>query len=134
MAFDNVRLGRGEEMTEILTELRAFLDGAVPKFRTDHGNDTSWDTRLAWQRTLAEAGWAAPGWAVEHGGRGLSTPDVLAVQEVIAEYGMPMLPGVIGLNNIGPTLAAWGTPEQKAHLPRMLSTEELWCQGFSEPG
>ena len=120
--------------TEVLDELRAFLDEAVPRFRAQFGEDSSWETRLAWQRRMAEGGWAAPGWAVENGGRGLSAHEVLAVEEVAAGYGMPPLAGMLGLKNVGPTLAAWGTPEQKQHLPRILSTEEVWCQGFSEPG
>jgi alkylation response protein AidB-like acyl-CoA dehydrogenase len=120
--------------TEVVEELRRFLDEAVPKFRAEHGEDTSWTTRLAWQRTMAEGGWAAPGWAVENGGRGLPAHEVLALEDVVAGYGMPPLPGMLGLKNVGPTLAVWGNAEQKKSLPRILSTDEVWCQGFSEPG
>jgi alkylation response protein AidB-like acyl-CoA dehydrogenase len=120
--------------TPVLDDLRAFLDEAVPRFRAEHGDDTSWETRLAWQRTMAEAGWAAPGWAVANGGRGLVAHEVLAAEEIVAGYGMPPLPGMLGLKNVGPTLAVWGTPEQKQSLGRILSTDEIWCQGFSEPG
>jgi alkylation response protein AidB-like acyl-CoA dehydrogenase len=121
-------------MTPALDELRAFLDEAVPRFRNEHGDTTDWSTRLAWQRVVAAAGWAAPGWAVEHGGRGLPAHEALAAEEIVAGQDMPPLPGVLGLKNVGPTLAVWGTSEQKEHLPRILSTEEVWCQGFSEPG
>lgn len=120
--------------TEVLDELREFLDDAVPRFRAEHGTDDGWDTRIAWQRTMAEGGWAAPGWAVEDGGRGLRPHEVLAAEEVAREHGMAPLVGMLGLKNVGPTLAAWGTPEQKQHLSRILTTEEVWCQGFSEPG
>jgi alkylation response protein AidB-like acyl-CoA dehydrogenase len=120
--------------TEVLDELRAFLDEAVPKFRAQHGEDTSWETRLAWQRTMAVGRWAAPGWAVENGGRGLPAHEVLALEDVVAASGMPPLPGMLGLKNVGPTLAVWGNEEQKKSLGRILSTDEVWCQGFSEPG
>ncbi|HVW41143.1 MAG TPA: acyl-CoA dehydrogenase family protein [Amycolatopsis sp.] len=121
--------------TDVLDELRTFLDEAVPRFRAEHGSDdTSWDTRVAWQRVMAAGGWAAPGWAPEHGGRGLPAHDVLAVEDVVASYGMPALPGMLGLKNVGPTLARWGNDEQKKSLPRILSADEVWCQGFSEPG
>jgi alkylation response protein AidB-like acyl-CoA dehydrogenase len=119
--------------SEVLVEVRAFLDEAVPAYRAEFGEDTSWDARLAWQRTMATAGWAAPGWAVEHGGRGLPAHEVLAIEDLVAGYGLPPLPGMLGLKNVGPTIAVWGTADQKKHLPRIVSAEEIWCQGFSEP-
>lgn len=119
--------------TEVLDELRAFLDEAAPGYRAQFGEDTSWGARLAWQRVMAAAGWAAPGWAAEHGGRGLPSHEVLAIEDVVARYGLPSLPGILGLKNVGPTLAVWGTAAQKEHLPRIVHAEEVWCQGFSEP-
>jgi alkylation response protein AidB-like acyl-CoA dehydrogenase len=122
-------------MSELLTELRAFLDAEVPAFRAKWGNDPlSWEARCVWQRTMAGGKWAAPSWAVDNGGRGLGVTDLLAVEETVASYGMPALPGMLGLKNVGPTIAAWGTAEQKDHLARILTAEEIWCQGFSEPG
>jgi alkylation response protein AidB-like acyl-CoA dehydrogenase len=52
---------------------------------------------------------------------------------VLGQRKAPTIAGILGVANVGPTLAAWGTEEQRAHLPRILSGEELWCQGFSEP-
>ncbi len=121
-------------MTDVLDELRTFLETEVPAHRLEFGDDNSWGARCAWQRRMANGRWAAPGWAPEHGGRGLGATDLFGIEELTAEFGMPALPGMLGLKNVGPTLAAWGTPEQKKHLPRILSTDEIWCQGFSEPG
>ncbi len=121
-------------MNDVLEELRSFLATEVPAHRSEFGDDESWGARCAWQRRMAAGGWAAPGWAPEHGGRGLGVTELFGVEEIAAEYGMPALPGMLGLKNVGPTLAVWGTPEQKKHLPRILSTDEIWCQGFSEPG
>lgn len=119
----------------LLDELRAYLDETVPAFRATWGPDPlSWEARCAWQRILAEGKWAAPAWAVENGGRGVGVTDQLAIETLMAEYGMPALPGMLGLKNVGPTIAVWGTSAQKEHLARILSAEEIWCQGFSEPG
>jgi len=121
-------------MSGVLNELRAFLDDRLPAWRAQWPDGSSWEARCAWQRIMARERWAAPGWPVEYGGRGLSTAEVLAVEDVLAEYGAPVLPGMLGLKNVGPTLQVWGTPEQRRHLQGILSTDEIWCQGFSEPG
>lgn len=113
--------------------LAEVLDRIVPKVRAEWGDERSLPARLAWQRALADEGWAAPGWPVEHGGQGLGVRDRVACALELARAGVPHLGGILGLNNVGPALMAFGTPEQKASLPRILSTEELWCQGFSEP-
>jgi alkylation response protein AidB-like acyl-CoA dehydrogenase len=122
-------------MNELLDELRDFLDAQVPAFRDEWGERAdTWEGRCAWQRRMAGGRWAAPAWSPENGGRGLDATELLAVEEVTAEYGMPALPGMLGLKNVGPTLAVWGSPAQKEHLARILTTDEVWCQGFSEPG
>jgi alkylation response protein AidB-like acyl-CoA dehydrogenase len=115
------------------SELRAYLEQVVPAYRADWPDDTSFEARLAWQRVLADGGWAAPGWAIEHGGRGLGAVERVQCDAELARYDAPMPAGVLGLNNVGPTIAAWGTDAQKAFLPRILSGEDVWCQGFSEP-
>ncbi|MGW0593738.1 acyl-CoA dehydrogenase family protein [Streptosporangium sp. NPDC002607] len=121
-------------MSEVLNELRAFLDKSLPAWRDQWPDDSSWQARCAWQRLMASQGWAAPGWPTTYGGRGLGTAELLAVEDVLAGYGAPVLPGMLGLKNVGPTLQVYGTPEQKRHLAAILSTDEIWCQGFSEPG
>ena len=89
----------------------------------------------AWQRLKAEAGWAAPHWPVEHGGRGLSPllAGVFAAEE--HTYDVPANMFSVGVGMAGPTVIEWGTEEQRAHyLPRILTAEDVWCQLFSEPG
>ncbi len=122
-------------VADLTDELSGFLDEKLPAWRKAwDGRLTSWEAACAWQRTMSEGRWSAPGWPEEYGGRGLDTLQVLALEDVLARHGAPTQPGVLGLKNVGPTLQSWGTPAQKAHLPRILSTDEMWCQGFSEPG
>jgi alkylation response protein AidB-like acyl-CoA dehydrogenase len=115
-------------------ELATFLSVEWPSFRERWADPTTWEARLEWQRTLQRERWAAPGWPEEYGGRGLGVLELLACDEVSGKYGVPVLPGILGLKNVGPTLIAYGDERQRAHLPRILDAEEIWCQGFSEPG
>jgi len=120
-------------------ELRAWLAEAVPK----HGAPPpihDWPARVAydtgWQRKLFEAGYAGINWPAEYGGRDLSATEQLVYYEETARAGAPYV-GVnfVGLLHGGPTIIAEGSQAQKArHLPRILRGEEVWCQGFSEPG
>ncbi len=121
-------------MDQLLRELRDFLDVEVPRFRSKWGDQAgTWEARCDWQRTMAAGKWAAPTWAPEHGGRDAGITELLAIEELTAGYGMPALPGMLGLKNVGPTIAMWGTEAQREHLPKILTTDEVWCQGFSEP-
>jgi alkylation response protein AidB-like acyl-CoA dehydrogenase len=115
-------------------ELRAFLESVVPAYRARWGTATSFEAALAWQRVLADGGWAAPSWPVEAGGRGLDVVDRVECDLELARVDAPMAAGVLGLQNVGPALFLFGTDEQKASLPKILTGEEIWCQGFSEPG
>ncbi|MDQ0380376.1 acyl-CoA dehydrogenase family protein [Amycolatopsis thermophila] len=95
----------------------------------------AFDLRLAWERHLAAAGWTCVGWPVEFGGRGLSLDEQVAFHEEYAASGAPARVNHIGEQLLGPTLIAFGTPEQRARfLPKIVAVEELWCQGYSEPG
>jgi alkylation response protein AidB-like acyl-CoA dehydrogenase len=114
-------------------ELRDFLAGALPPFREKWGRGTSFEARLDWQRILDAAGWAAPSWPVEDGGRGLGVVDRVQCDLEFARADAPTVAGILGINNVGPTIAAFGTPEQRESLPRIRSGSEIWCQGFSEP-
>jgi len=88
-----------------------------------------------WQAKLASGRWVGVAWPEEYGGRGLGPVEHYLVTEELARARAPELVGRIGINLVGPTLLAHGTPEQKARwLPRILSADELWCQLFSEPG
>ncbi|WP_072383484.1 acyl-CoA dehydrogenase family protein [Novosphingobium sp. NDB2Meth1] len=117
-------------------ECRDWLHVNVPSEpRPLHAADAI-DFDKAWQRRLFDAGWAGINWPREYGGRGLSI-----VQQVIwlEEYARARAPWIganfVGINHGGPTLILNGSEAQKAlHLPRILSGEAIWCQGFSEPG
>ena len=89
----------------------------------------------AWLRRLNEGGWAAISWPAEYGGRGASPMEQLLYAEEYARLKAPsLLPMGVGIPLVGPTLIHHGTEEQKRRfLPKILSGEELWCQGFSEP-
>jgi alkylation response protein AidB-like acyl-CoA dehydrogenase len=90
--------------------------------------------RRAWQKKLFEAGWIGIGWPKEYGGRGASLMQEAIYNEEMARAQAPATANVIGLNMVGPTILAVGTPQQKTrYLPKILSGEEIWCQGFSEP-
>lgn len=117
----------------VARELDAFISERYPAFLEEWGDDRGFDARMAWQKVLHSGGWAAPSWPVEFGGRGLGVADRVACDIVLGRHRVPYVAGVLGINNVGPTLQAFGTPEQKASLAKILSGEELWCQGFSEP-
>lgn len=88
-----------------------------------------------WQAELASGRWVGVAWPEEYGGRGLGPVEHYLVTEELARARAPELVGRIGINLVGPTLLAHGTPEQKTRwLPKILSADELWCQLFSEPG
>ena len=88
-----------------------------------------------WQRKLGEGGWAGLSWPVEYGGRGATLVEQVIFQQEMARVKAPPVLNVIGIGMAGPTIIVHGTPEQKKrHLDKILSGEEIWCQGFSEPG
>ena len=88
-----------------------------------------------WLRALAGAGYAGLTWPVDCGGRGLSQVYGAILLEELAQAAAPPQIGLVGLNMCGPTLIAFGSEEQqRRHLPTLLTGEEIWCQGFSEPG
>ncbi|WP_372733507.1 acyl-CoA dehydrogenase family protein [Nocardioides sp.] len=92
------------------------------------------EERLAWNRHLASHGWTGVGWPVEHGGRGLSLWQQVIFHEEYARSNAPARVNHLGEELLGPTLMAFGTPEQQARfLPKILAVEELWAQGYSEP-
>ena len=92
------------------------------------------DERLEWDRHLAKHGWTCIGWPVEHGGRGLSLMQQVIFHEEYARANAPSRVNHLGEELLGPTLIAFGTPEQQQRfLPRIRAVEELWCQGYSEP-
>jgi alkylation response protein AidB-like acyl-CoA dehydrogenase len=114
-------------------ELRAWLadnhPGEQPK-----GDDEAFAFRRAWQRELYEAGYAGLSWPQEYGGRGATVIEQAIFGEEMTRARAPSPVNVLGLVMGGPVLIAHGTDEQKArYLEPILSAEEIWCQGFSEP-
>ncbi|MEV4645423.1 acyl-CoA dehydrogenase family protein [Saccharopolyspora sp. NPDC049357] len=93
------------------------------------------DVRLAWDRLLAEHGWTCLGWPAEFGGREAGVGRQIIFHEEYARAQAPVRVGHIGEELLGPTLMAFGSPEQqKRFLPEIVGARELWCQGYSEPG
>ncbi len=90
--------------------------------------------RRAWQKKLFDSGLVGIGWPREYGGRGATLLQEAIYNEELARAKAPATANVIGLGMAGPTILSVGTSEQKSrYLPKILSGEEIWCQGFSEP-
>jgi alkylation response protein AidB-like acyl-CoA dehydrogenase len=114
-------------------EVRAWLADNKPGSEPT-GEEAAFDFRRAWQRQLHEAGWAGLSWPTEYGGRGASLIEQAIFNEEMARAQAPQVANVLGLAMGGPTVIAHGTEEQKRRfLSPILSAEEIWCQGFSEP-
>ena len=105
------------------------------RYRGGPGDEHSFvEERKAWERKLHEGGWTGIGWPREYGGRGASIEQQVIFNEEYARAGGPGRMGHIGETLTGPTLIAFGTPQQKErYLPGILRGEDLWCQGYSEP-
>ncbi|MDB5446959.1 MAG: putative acyl-CoA dehydrogenase, partial [Phenylobacterium sp.] len=117
-------------------ELRDWLAANVPKGPIPHDRFGIRDFDMAWQKTQYEGGWAGIAWPKEYGGRGLSLVEQVIWYEEAAKAGAPEARcAFVGLYHGGPTLIANASERQKSfHLPRILKGEDVWCQGFSEPG
>jgi alkylation response protein AidB-like acyl-CoA dehydrogenase len=114
-------------------ELRAWLD-ANPPGEAPEGDDARYAWARDWQRRLHEGGWAGVHWPKEYGGRGASLMETAIFFEELGRARGPLPANVLGLLLGGPTVMVWGTDEQKdRYLEPILSAEEIWCQGFSEP-
>ena len=124
-----------ERETAFRDELRAWLAENPPAPKpTDGGELAQLAWRRDWQRRLYEGGWAAPHWPTEYGGRGCTPTESAIYFEETGRARVPMGANLLGILLGGPTLMAWGTQEQKdRYLAPILSGEEIWCQGFSEP-
>ncbi len=120
-------------------EVRDFLAENLPDRLRDGARRTPGvfvepDIGMEWHRILYEKGWVAPHWPKEDGGTGWTPTQKFIFEKECALAGAPAL-AILGLRLVGPVICAFGTPEQKARfLPRILSGEDYWCQGYSEPG
>jgi alkylation response protein AidB-like acyl-CoA dehydrogenase len=117
-------------------EVRAFLTASLtPDLLSRDGGETGRLDRLrTWQRRLHDAGLAAISWPTEYGGRSATPTQQLIFNAEMAAAHAPEPINRSAINQLGPTIIQWGTEAQRAHyLPRILSAEDVWCQGFSEP-
>ncbi len=121
-------------------ELRAWLKGNAPA----KGNrsldalaeedDEEWKQRVAWFKKLNSGGWTGIDWPREYGGRGATILQTIIFNEELERVSAPLPYIGSGTSLIGPTLMHWGNEEQRRrYLPRILSGDEIWCQGYSEP-
>ena len=124
------------------TELREWLDRNLPDFRENEAELTeggqvlskTMSRRKAWQRRLNEGQWAAINWPKVWGGREATIMQNVIYSEEMAKVKAPGIFNPNGIWQIGPMIIRWGTDEQKEQwLPAILSADEHWCQGFSEP-
>ena len=120
-------------------QLRAWLvdnltDEVRDAARRRGVDDDALATLRSWDRTMAEAGWAAISWPAGYGGRGATALEQLVFTEETIAAGSPTPVNVIGINNIAPAIMQYGTEQQKRELlPRMVRADDIWCQGMSEP-
>jgi alkylation response protein AidB-like acyl-CoA dehydrogenase len=124
-----------EQDREFRASARAWLATNVPKSSRPANGLAGSQFDRAWQRRLFDHGWAGVAWPKDYGGLGLSGLQQVIWYEELARASAPhhINTTYVGLMHAGPTLIACGTETQKAlHLPRILSGEHLWCQGFSE--
>jgi alkylation response protein AidB-like acyl-CoA dehydrogenase len=122
-------------------EARAWLAANLPAaWRRDHcwtrADDPLWrEIARDWQRRLYDGGWIAISWPREHGGRGATVIERWLFEEELDRAGAPYPPGSANVDMIGQAVLKHGTPAQRERfLIRLLSGEDWWCQGFSEPG
>jgi alkylation response protein AidB-like acyl-CoA dehydrogenase len=130
-------LNLSPEEVQFRDELRAWLKANVPRDWNEWREkpiEESFPYLRAWQRKLHEGRWAAVSWPKDYGGRGATLPQQAIFWEEMARVEAPPMANALGLGLIGPTIIAHGTEAQKKRfIPKILSAEEIWCQGFSEP-
>ncbi len=115
-------------------EVRTWLEQNHPGRAPEGDDEAEFEFRRAWQKQLHEAGWAGLSWPEEYGGKGATLIEQAIFNEELAAQRVPLPANVLGLVMGGPVVIAHGTDEQKErYLEPILSGEEIWCQGFSEP-
>ena len=120
-------------------EFRAWLGSNIPAewdpaAAHDEDSRQRFDFLRAWQKKMFEAGWVGIHWPKEYGGRGVTLIEQTIFIEEMARAAAPPLINVLGLSLLGPTLIAYGSEDQKQRfLAKILSADEIWCQGYSEP-
>ncbi|NBQ81345.1 MAG: pimeloyl-CoA dehydrogenase large subunit [Betaproteobacteria bacterium] len=125
------------EQEHFRQEVRAFVASHLPesiRWKVNNGLAIARDDYISWQKLLHAKGWAGVSWPTEFGGTGWDPVRQFIFDEEHAAAGGPRLLS-FGLKMVGPVIMAFGSPEQQArYLPKILSADEWWCQGYSEPG
>ena len=124
------------EEVEFRAEVRAFIEKNYPEELKDAGSreDLTRDQFLAWHKVLGKKGWAAPAWPEKYGGTGWTSTQRYIWSEENARVDA-MMPLPFGVSMVAPVIYTFGSDAQKErYLPKILSGEEWWCQGYSEPG
>src|ERR1700691_5239131 len=123
-------------------ELKSWLEANLPgRERSEHAEEpfsdesaSHWQRRVAWHKKMHSGGWVRISWPKEYGGRGASLTQQLVYGEEMSRAHATALVNQLGTMLVGPTLIQWGTEEQKKrYVPKILSADEIWCQGYSEP-
>src|ERR1700754_4610732 len=116
-------------------EVRAFLGREGLRFEElPHALDERMSVLQDWQAACHAAGFVGRAWPAEFGGGGRPPVEQIVVDQELAAAGAPEFVNVVGLDVLGPSLLRFGTDEQRTrYIPSILSAEEIWCQGFSEP-
>lgn len=121
------------DMPAFRRAVRAFLQANYPQHHRHAPRRLHWGEIKDWYFALSRQGWIAPAWPREHGGMALSPDRLIAFIEEFEDFGAGRLPDQ-GLINLGPVLIRYGNAEQqRQYLPKILSGEHVWCQGYSEP-
>ena len=114
--------------------LRTFIAEECTPNLLNQARRIRWHEARPWCLKLSARGWIAPGWPSEFGGMGLDTGKLLAYYDEFEAAGVARTPD-LGFAMLGPLLIRYGTQEQRRrYLPRIVSCDDLWCQGYSEPG
>ena len=124
------------EVNQWLTENKpAKPDFPLPQSFTEVGNNDQFEYLKAWQNKVYEAGYLGMAWPVEYGGRGRPQELQDIVNQEMLNVRTPLMVNAVGLSWAGPTIMMHGTEEQKQkYIKPILTADEIWCQGFSEPG
>jgi alkylation response protein AidB-like acyl-CoA dehydrogenase len=134
-----VDLSYPREAEEYRAKVQDFLAATLPTGWRGLGALPTDEARAfsqSWRRTLHDNGLLAAAWPIKYGGGGLSELEQVILVEEFTKAGVPAGSGndVFGIQMVGNTILQWGTDEQRAHfLPRILSGDDVWCQGYSEP-
>ena len=130
-----MRLIATEPERRLQEEVREFLAGAaLDASGLPHALDDRIEALRGWQARCYEAGYVGRAWPREFGGGGAPAAEQIVIDQELAAAGAPEFVNVVGLDVLGPSLLRFGDDEQRRrHIPPILSAQEIWCQGFSEP-